>query len=294
MQIRATTEAWARLTDGPGAESVELVEQVRDLALFIRRETLRLIAIAKSGHFTSVFSCAEILAGLYSGGMRVGLDPQWPERDRLILSKGHCAVGLYPILANLGYFPHSWLDSYTRVGNPLGDHPDMRKVPGTDFSSGSLGHGLSIGAGMALGNRMRGYDESRVWVLTGDQELNEGQIWEAAQAASHYRLGNLIAVVDRNHMGLDGTTEEIMSVEPIADRFRSFGWEVSEIDGHDPRATLGAFRSAQARPDGMPRCIIANTRKGRGVPYMDMSRTWHLGYLDAADTEKTLSLIERV
>ncbi|WP_228713690.1 transketolase [Prauserella endophytica] len=290
MLIRATVDAWKPAAEEPA----DLVEEVRDLALFIRCETVRLIGIAKSGHFTSVFSCAELLAALYSGVLRVSEDPAWPDRDRLILSKGHCAVGLYPVLANLGYFPHDWLDTYTRVGSPLGDHPDMRRVPGTDFSSGSLGHGLSIGAGMALGNRMAGRDESRVWVLTGDQELNEGQIWEAAQAASHYRLGNLVAVVDRNRMGLDGTTEEVMSVEPIADRFRSFGWEVTEIDGHDARGVLSAFAAVGSEPEGRPKCVIANTRKGRGVPYMDLSRTWHLGYLEPADAEKTLSLIERV
>lgn len=292
MLIRATPDGWQQATDEP--EDAERAELVRDLALFIRQETVRLIGIAKSGHFTSVFSCAEILAALYTGSMRVSEDPHWPERDRLILSKGHCAVGLYPVLANLGYFPHAWLESYTRVGNPLGDHPDMRKVPGADFSSGSLGHGLSIGVGMALGNRWNGHDNARTWVLTGDQELNEGQIWEAAQAAGQYRLGNLVAIVDRNQMGLDGTTEEVMSVEPITDRFASFGWQVSEVDGHDAAATASTLDSVGADPEGRPRCIVAHTRKGRGVPYMDLSRTWHLGYLEPADAETTTSLIERV
>src|SRR3954453_9588751 len=141
-----------------GHPGVSDVERVKDLARFIRTETVRLIGIAKSGHFTSVFSCAEILAALYSGVMRLSDDPAWPERDRLILSKGHCAVGGYPILAQRGYFPADWLGGYTRLGSPLGDHPDMRRVPGIDFSSGSLGHGLSIGVGMAKAARMRGYD----------------------------------------------------------------------------------------------------------------------------------------
>jgi transketolase len=147
---------------------------------------------------------------------------------------------------------------------------------------------------MALGNRMADRADSRVWVLTGDQELNEGQIWEAAQAAKHFRLGNLIAIVDRNRMGLDGTTEEVMSVEPIADRFHSFGWEVTDVDGHDAKALLSVLAAIASEPEGKPKCVIANTRKGRGVPYMDLSRTWHLGYLEPADADKTLSLIERV
>src|SRR5262249_41580254 len=214
----------------------ELACQVRERAAMIRRETVRLVGIAKSGHFTSVFSSAEILAALYSGVMRISEDPDWPERDRLILSKGHVAVGLYPLLAERGYFPEDWLDSYTRLGSPLGDHPDMRLIPGVDFSSGSLGHGLSVGVGMAKAARLRGWEGPRVWGLLGDRELNGGQVWEAAGSASHFGLGNVCAIVDANQMGLDGMTEETMSVEPIGERFAAFGWDVVEIDGHDPEA----------------------------------------------------------
>ncbi len=264
-------------------------KRVDDCARFIRAETVRLIGIAKSGHFTSVFSCAEILAALYSGVMRLGDDPDWPERDRLILSKGHCAVGVYPLLAERGYFPAEWLDSYTRVGSPLGDHPDMRRVPGIDFSSGSLGHGLSIGVGMAAAARLRGYDASRVYVLLGDQELNEGQVWEAAQAASHFGLGNLVAIVDRNQMGLDGRTEEIMPVDPIAERLRAFGWRVDEVaDGHDATALLDSFASLPPAGSAVPSCIVASTVKGKGVRYMELSRTWHLGFLSPEDEQATL------
>jgi len=207
------------------------IELLRDKARFIRTETVRLITIAKSGHYTSIFSAAEILSVLYYHTMRLGEDPQWPDRDRLILSKGHVAVGVYPILAEKGYFPTEWLDNYARLGSPLGDHPDMRKVPGVDFSSGSLGHGLSIGVGMALG-LTRKQSPGRVFVLLGDGELNEGQNWEAAQAGAHYHLGNLIGIVDRNTMGLDGLTEETMSIEPLADKWRAFKWDVHEVDGH--------------------------------------------------------------
>lgn len=264
------------------------VARVKELARFIRTETIRLIGIAKSGHFTSVFSCAEILAALYSGVMRLSDDPDWPERDRLVLSKGHCAVGVYPVLARRGYFPAEWLDGYTRVGSPLGDHPDMRRVPGIDFSSGSLGHGLSIGVGMAKAARMRGYDATRVFVLLGDQELNEGQIWEAAQAASRFGLGNLVAIVDRNQMGLDGLTEEVMPVEPIAERFRAFGWRAEELgDGHDPAALLACLGGLPAAGSGVPTCVVAHTVKGKGVRYMELSRTWHLGYLAPEDERAT-------
>jgi len=163
---------------------------LRERAAFIRAETVRLIDIAKTGHYTSVFSAAEILAALYYRVMRIRCgEPDWPERDRLVLSKGHVAVGVYPVLADLGFFDPALLDSYTRLGNPLGDHPDMRHVPGADFSSGSLGHGLSVALGMALAARVAGLPRVRVYALLGDGECNEGQIWEAAMAAAHHRRG---------------------------------------------------------------------------------------------------------
>ncbi len=269
------------------------VDEVRERAALVRRETVRLVGIAGSGHYSSVFSCAEIMAALYSGVMRIAEDPEWPERDRLVLSKGHVAVGLYPLLAERGYFPADWLDSYTRLGSPLGDHPDMRRIPGVDFSSGSLGHGLSVGVGMAQAARLRGYEETRAWVLLGDQELNEGQVWEAAGSASHLGLGNVCAIVDANQMGLDGTTEETNSVEPIAGRFESFGWEVVEIDGHDPAAILAATTALPAATGARPQCIVARTVKGKGVSYMELSRTWHIGYLTPEDSAAATKEIDQ-
>jgi transketolase len=271
----------------------ERVQEVRDRAALVRRETIRLVGIAKSGHYSSVFSCAELMAALYSGVMRIAEDPEWPERDRLILSKGHVAVGLYPLLAERGYFPADWLDSYTRLGSPLGDHPDMRRIPGVDFSSGSLGHGLSVGVGMAQAVRLRGYDESRIWVMLGDQELNEGQVWEAAGSASHFGLGNLCAIVDANQMGLDGTTEETMAVEPIGGRFEAFGWDVVEIDGHDPEAILAAADAMPPPTADKPLCIVARTVKGKGVSYMELSRTRHIGYLAPDDAAAAVAEIDR-
>lgn len=275
------------------APDVSLVDQIQSRAALIRRETIRLIGVAKSGHYTSVYSAAELLAALYSGVMRISDDPEWPERDRLILSKGHVAVGVYPLLAERGYIPAEVLDSYTRLGNPLGDHPDMRRVPGIDFSSGSLGHGLSISVGMAQAARLRGYGDTRIWVLLGDQELNEGQVWEATQAASHFRLGNICAIVDRNQMGLDGSTEEVMSVEPIRDRFEAFGWQVKEFDGHDPVAVAETLTRVPDADSDQPACLIAHTVKGKGLRYMELSRTWHLGYLAPADAEDALRELEQ-
>lgn len=264
---------------------------LRKRAQWIRTETVRLIEIAKSGHYTSVYSAAEIFSVLYYHTMQINTDPQWTDRDRLILSKGHCAVGVYPILADKGYFPTEWLDNYARIGSPLGDHPDMKKVPGIDFSSGSLGHGLSIGLGMALGLQAR-QSPGRVFVLLGDGELNEGQIWEAAQAAGHYKVGNLIGIIDRNGMGLDGLTEETLRIEPLADKWRAFNWQVTEVDGHDLAALVDTFDHLSPTAD-KPQMIIAHTIKGKGVTWMENSRVWHLGYLAGKDAQRTIEDIKQ-
>lgn len=280
---------------GPGIANERTVrrDELAERAALIRRETVRLIGIAKTGHYSSVFSAAELLSALYSGGMRLGDEPDWPDRDRLILSKGHVAVGVYPLLAERGWIPAEVLDEYTRLGNPLGDHPDMRRVPGIDFSSGSLGHGLSIGVGMAHGARVSGRDGVRVYVLLGDQELNEGQVWEAAQTASALGLENLVAIVDRNRMGLDGDTEEVMPVEPIDGRFEAFGWETRQVDGHDLDAVADALESLPPTDARRPTVVIAHTIKGRGIRYMELSRVWHLGYLAPSDADAALAELGR-
>jgi transketolase len=262
-----------------------------DRATFIRSETVRLAAIAGAGHYTSVFSIAEILATLYYGQLRLTPDePRDPDRDRVILSKGHAAIGLYPVLADLGYFEPSALDDYTRLGSPFGDHPDMKKVPGIDFSSGSLGHGLSIGVGMALGGRLGGRDY-RTWVLLGDAELNEGQVWEAAMSAAHFGLGNLVAVVDNNQLGIDGMTRDTMAVEPLRERFESFGWEVQRVDGHDVSALLAAYAALPDTAHRVPQVIVADTVKGRGVRAMEYSPDWHVGNLVGEDYDDVMAEI---
>ena len=236
-----------------------------------------------------MFSASEILAVLYYGVMRLQRgEPNWAGRDRFLLGKGHAAVGVYPVLADWGFFDPGILDEYARLGNPLGDHPDMTRVPGIDFSSGSLGHALSVGLGMALGARISG-SQFNVFVLLGDGEMHEGQVWEAAMSAAHYRASKLTAIVDRNQYSLDGVVDEVIRIEPLAEKWRAFGWQVVEVDGHDVGQLLTALRDAAARPDGSdPLVLIANTVKGKGVSFMETEIGWHLGYLDTEDERQAL------
>ncbi len=265
---------------------------LEERAKFVRLETVRLTRIASAGHYSSTFSAAELLSCLYYGQLRLNpAEPGWPDRDRFVLSKGHIAIGLYPILADLGFFPASLLDDYTRLGSAFGDHPDMKKIPGCDFSSGSLGHGLSVCLGMALAARPQKRDY-RVYCMLGDGELNEGQVWEAAMAAGHFGVQNLVAIVDCNRLQIDGATEDIMAVEPIHERFASFGWDVQRIDGHDIDAVLAAFDALPAGTTGKPQMIVADTIKGRGVQMMELSLNWHVGNLVGRDYDAVIAEIE--
>jgi transketolase len=272
--------------------SAETVALIEEKARFSRAETVRLIQIAKVGHFSSSFSCAEILATLYYGVMRLRRgEPDWPDRDRFLFGKGHAAAALYPLLADWDFFGKEVLDEYTRLGNPLGDHPDMSRVPGIDFSSGSLGHALSAGLGMTLGGRLAGR-EFNVFALLGDGELQEGQVWEAAMSAAHHRAGRLIAIVDRNEHSLDGKVEEVMAVEPLADKWRAFGWETHEVDGHDVPALLALLQGIVADDArSSPAVVIAHTVKGKGVSFMESELGWHLGYLTPEDEQRALAEI---
>lgn len=268
------------------APTADEVERLRERAQFVRLETIRLIEIAKVGHYSSVFSAAEIFAALYYDVMRLGSDPKWPERDRFLMGKGHAAVGLFPILADLGYLDRETLDGYTRLGNPLGDHPDMRKVPGIDFSSGSIGHALSNGLGMAIGGRMQGLDFT-TFVMLGDGEMQEGQVWEAATGAAHHKLNRLVAIVDRNGFQLDGRVDDVMGIEPLDEKWRAFGWEVHVVDGHDLSALTALLRQVRADDSRTrPCCIIAKTLKGKGVSFMETEPGWHLGYLAPEDADR--------
>jgi len=258
----------------------------------VRLETIRLISIAKVGHYSSVFSCAEIFSSLYYDVMNIRRgEPGWRDRDRFLMRKGHAAVGLFPILADLDFFPKEWLDDYTRLGSPLGDHPDMRKVPGVDFSSGSIGHALSNGVGMAHGARIQKQDFN-VFVLLGDGEMQEGQVWEAALNAASHKLSNVIAIVDRNGYQLDGKVDDVIAVEPLDEKWRSFGWEVHVVDGHDIIALTELLRKVKAdKARDKPCCIIAKTLKGKGIDYMETEPGWHLGYLAPEDEARARETI---
>jgi transketolase len=274
---------------GPGADQVRML---REKARFIRLETIRLIEIAKVGHYSSVFSCAEIFASLYYDvlSLRPG-EPAWEDRDRFLMGKGHAAVGLFPILADHGFIPRELLDGYTRLGSPLGDHPDMTKVPGIDFSSGSIGHALSNGAGMAMGGRMR-KAPFNVFVMLGDGEMQEGQVWEAALFAAHHKLSRLIAIVDRNGYQLDGKVDDVIGVESLREKWSAFGWQVHEVDGHDVYETTRLLRRLKADTQRTaPACVIARTVKGKGVTFMETEPGWHLGYLAPSDAQLAIDEI---
>jgi len=266
----------ATLERGRPATPAELSRR----ADWIRLQTVELIAQAGLGHYSSTFSSAEIFATLYYHTLRLRPgEPDWPDRDRFLLGKGHVATGLWPVLADLGYYPRDWLRQFGSIGSPLNDHPNMRLAPGIDFSSGALGHNLSVATGMALAARLSGRDY-RAFILTGDGELQEGQVWEAAMAASHYKLGNLVAIVDANGFSGSGPTSDAMNIEPLADRFSSFGWTTTELDGHDIAALTAAFDNLPDPASLQPVCVIARTRKGHGATLLEKApQAWHLGLL---------------
>lgn len=270
----------------------EIMEMIKEKAKLSRVETIRLISLAGSGHYGSSFSCAEIFAALYYYAMRYDPErPSWPERDRFVMGKGHAAVGLYPILADVGFFPKDDLNTYTQLGSAFGDHPDMNKIPGVDFSSGSLGHGISVCVGMALGARLDGI-QNRIYCLLGDGEIQEGQVWEAAMSASQFKLGNLVAILDNNKVSVDGVTKEIMNIYPIREKFESFGWNVIEIDGHDIRALMRTFDSLPAPDSVKPTLILCDTVSGKGVSWMEHTFEWHVANLAPEDMDKAIREIE--
>ena len=261
-------------------------ETLRQKAKLIRREVVKQTDVCGSGHYGSAFSIAEMLATLYYRLLHLRpAEPQWADRDRFTMGKGHAAIALYPVLADLGFFDPAWLEDYTRLGSPLGDHPDMRKVPGVDFSSGSIGHNLSVSVGMALGLKRRG-SPARVVCLMGDGEMTEGQVWEAAIAAPNFGLDNLVGIVDINKVGSDGATAEIMDTRPL-------GWRVLPLaDGHDLGQTFEALNGALNAPDGRPTVVLADTVAGKGVGFMEGTWQWHLGFLGPRDKARALAEIE--
>ena len=246
------------------------------LAAAIRRASLPMVHRARLGHPGGDLSAADILAVLYSSVLRIDpRNPRMPDRDRFILSKGHCSGALYATLAEAGFFPRELLTEYMKPLSMLNGHPDRNKVPGVEANTGPLGHGLPIAVGAAKAAKITG-ESWRTFVLTGDGELQEGSNWEAAMAASQFGLDNLILIIDRNGLQQGDKTESTIALEPLADRWRAFGWAVCEVDGHNVDELVRTFHSVPFR-SGSPNCVIAKTHKGRGVSFMEDRVEWHHG-----------------
>ena len=259
----------------------------------MRSDIVRMIAEAGSGHPGGSLSCADILAALYFGGV---LDhdperPDWDERDRFILAKGHAAPALYAVLAQAGYFPREELLTLRKLGTRLQGHPDSNLVPGVEVSTGSLGQGLSIAAGAAAGLRLDGAPQT-VFALLGDGECQEGQVWEAAMFAAHRKLDNLVAIVDRNGLQIDGRTCDVCDPGDLGAKFAAFGWDVDEVDGHDLDALVAVLGAAKAGRDGRPHAVIARTVKGQGVPFMENEAGWHGKAPNAEQAAEALAALE--
>jgi transketolase len=255
----------------PGTDPIRALEQ---RAKAVRKHVLTMISRAQVGHPGGSLSCVDLLVALYFAVLRIDPgQPSWSGRDQLILSKGHAATALYATLAERGFIPLEWLATFGQIGSPLQVHPDRNKVPGVDASTGALGQGLSIGLGVSLAAALDRRD-SRIFVLLGDGELQEGQIWEAAMACSHYKVDNLVAIVDWNQVQLTGPVSAVMEIQPLPAKFQSFGWNVLEIDGHQFPQILEALEAAKSCK-GKPTVIIARTVKGKGCSFMENKPEWH-------------------
>ncbi|NLG78315.1 MAG: transketolase [Firmicutes bacterium] len=268
-----------------------LIDSLRRRALEIRIHVVKMVHTARSGHYGGSMSIADLLAVLYFHEMSIDpANPQWQGRDRLVLSKGHAAPALYAALALRGFFPVERLATLRRIDSILQGHPDMRKTPGVDYTTGSLGHGLGVAVGMALGSKLnrQGF---RVYAIVGDGEMQEGSIWEAAMAAPRFGLDNLTVIVDYNGLQVEGRVDEIMPIEPIVSKWAAFGWEVREIDGHSVPEILEALDWAK-QLRGKPGLIVAHTIKGKGVSFMENQVNWHKGSLDDATFPRALEELE--
>ena len=250
------------------------IKQLQEKAKEVRKGIIEAVYSNKSGHPGGSLSIADIMTVLYFNQMNIDeKNPKWEDRDRLVLSKGHCSPALYSCLANRGFFDVEKLKTFRNINSNLQGHPDMNKVPGVDISSGSLGQGLSCANGMAIAGKMDNKNY-RVYCILGDGEIEEGQVWEAAMASNKYKLDNLCVIVDNNNLQIDGTIEEVMSSYPIDEKFKSFGFQVINIDGHSIQEIIDAFDVAKNVKD-KPTCIIAKTIKGKGVSYMENDVKWH-------------------
>lgn len=250
------------------------IEELKNIAKNIRKGIIEAVYSGQSGHPGGSLSIADIMTVLYFNEMNISPEnPKDENRDRLVLSKGHCAPALYSALANRGFFETEELKTLRNIESRLQGHPDMKKIPGVDMTTGSLGQGLSAANGMAIAGKLDNKDY-RVYCILGDGEIEEGQIWEAAMASNKYKLDNLCVIVDNNNLQIDGTIEEVMSSYPIDEKFKSFGFQIINIDGHDIEEILKAFEVAR-NVKGKPTCIIAKTIKGKGVSFMENQAGWH-------------------
>ncbi|HRZ86194.1 MAG TPA: transketolase [bacterium] len=250
------------------------IKKLEEKARHIRREIIRMLTRAGSGHPGGSLSSTDLITTLYACILRHDpKNPKWEDRDRVVFSKGHVAPLWYAVLSEFGYFDRKHLDTLRKFGSILQGHPDMTETPGVDMTSGSLGQGLSVAVGMALAGKLdkKGY---RIYVLLGDGELQEGQVWEAAMAAGHYKLDNICAIVDNNNLQIDGKIQDVMNPEPIAEKWRAFGWNAVEIDGHDIRQIVDAFKAVRDVA-GRPSVIVARTVKGKGVSFMEHNVDFH-------------------
>ncbi len=250
------------------------ISELEKMAKEVRKGIIEEVYHGQSGHPGGSLSVADILTVLYFHELNIDeKNPKWEDRDRLVLSKGHCSPALYACLANRGFFPIEDLKTFRKLDSYLQGHPDMNKIPGVDMTTGSLGQGLSSAVGMAITGKMDKKDY-RVYCILGDGEIEEGQVWEAAMSAKKYALDNLCIIVDNNNLQIDGTIEEVMSPYPIDEKFRSFGFEIINIDGHNFQEIIDAFDVAK-HIEGKPVCIIAKTIKGKGISYMENQVGWH-------------------
>lgn len=265
------------------------VEQIRKNALWMRRTAFRMVHQAQLGHPGGDFSAMDVLATLYSGVLEY--DPKSPERadrDRFIMSKGHATGALYSALALAGYFSEDLLETYMQPGSMLNGHPNRKYLPGVETNTGPLGHGFPVAVGIAIAAQISGA-RYRTFVLTGDGEQQEGSNWEAAMVAGHRKLRNLTLIIDRNRLQQGAGTEETSGLDPLDKKYAAFGWDVIELDGHDPAALLSVLG---AEPKDKPRCVIANTIKGKGVSFMENQASWHHGVPD--DAQFSLAMKELV
>jgi transketolase len=269
------------------------LDTLRKVATAVRRRDLTVVHNAKLGHVGGEMSAIDILVTLYFAVLRIDpARPDDPDRDRFILSKGHSAVALYTTLAHRGFIPLEQLDTFAQPLSMLNGHPDRTKVPGVETNTGPLGHGLPVAVGAALAAKLQDCSW-RVFVLTGDGELQEGSNWEAAMAAAHYKLDNLTVIVDRNRLQQGDWTEQTMHLEPLADKWRAFGWSVGEVDGHNIGQLLETFAQLPIAP-GKPNCVIAHTHKGQGVSLMRDKAAWHHKIPNADELAQALQELDEV